>query len=75
MLGGGVEAAVADAVVRLGGALGVAVVAEGVESAEVAESLTSLGCRFAQGYFFGRPVPVGEIAARLAGPQTSGAAA
>lgn len=37
MLGGGVDAAVVEAVVRLGAALGVAVVAEGVEDAPTAD--------------------------------------
>jgi diguanylate cyclase (GGDEF)-like protein/PAS domain S-box-containing protein len=66
MLSGGVDAAVVEAVVRLGAALGVAVVAEGVEDAATAERLAVLGCPFAQGYYFGRPEPVAALAARLA---------
>jgi predicted signal transduction protein with EAL and GGDEF domain len=66
MLDGGVDAAVVEAVVRLGGALGVAVVAEGVEDAATAERLVELGCPFAQGYYFGRPEPVAALATRLA---------
>jgi EAL domain-containing protein (putative c-di-GMP-specific phosphodiesterase class I) len=31
-------------------------VAEGVESAEQVAILQSLGCRYAQGYYFSRPV-------------------
>jgi EAL domain-containing protein (putative c-di-GMP-specific phosphodiesterase class I) len=65
MLGGGVEAAVVDAVVRLGAALGVAVVAEGVENAATAARLAALGCPFAQGYYFGRPEPIAALTARL----------
>jgi diguanylate cyclase (GGDEF)-like protein/PAS domain S-box-containing protein len=65
MLGGGVEAAVVEAVVRLGAALCVAVVAEGVEDAETAARLAELGCPFGQGYYFGRPEPVAALAARL----------
>jgi EAL domain-containing protein (putative c-di-GMP-specific phosphodiesterase class I) len=75
MLGCGVEAAVAEAVVRLGAALAVSVVAEGVEDAAVAERLAELGCPLAQGYHFGRPVPLAQIAAQLAGPKQRGAAA
>ncbi|MEA2577741.1 MAG: hypothetical protein QOD78_1329 [Chloroflexota bacterium] len=75
MLGGGVEAAVVDAVVRLGAALGVAVVAEGVENAATAARLAALGCPFAQGYHFGRPEPIAALAARLSDQSAPPAAA
>jgi EAL domain-containing protein (putative c-di-GMP-specific phosphodiesterase class I) len=32
------------------------VVAEGVETAEQANQLKSLGCKYAQGYFFSKPM-------------------
>lgn len=38
--------------------LGIASVAEGVESEEVAEALKGLGVRLAQGYYFSRPLPL-----------------
>ena len=66
MLGGGVEAAVVEAVVRLGAALRVAVVAEGVEDAETAARLVELGCPLGQGYYFGRPEALDALSARLA---------
>ena len=37
------------------------VIAEGVEKEDQAELLQSMGCRYAQGYFFGRPVPCEEF--------------
>ena len=67
MLGGGVDAAVVEAVVRLGAALGVAVVAEGVEDAATAARLVKLGCPYGQGYYFARPEPVAELAAFITG--------
>jgi diguanylate cyclase (GGDEF)-like protein/PAS domain S-box-containing protein len=67
MLGGGVDAAVVEAIVRLGAALGVTVVAEGVEDAATAARLVELGCPYAQGFYFSRPEPVAEVAARLKG--------
>jgi EAL domain-containing protein (putative c-di-GMP-specific phosphodiesterase class I) len=36
--------------------LGLEVVAEGVETAEDAERLTALGCEYAQGYYYSRPL-------------------
>jgi EAL domain-containing protein (putative c-di-GMP-specific phosphodiesterase class I) len=43
-------------IVALASALGMEVVAEGVESAAQVQLLRALGCGFAQGYFFHRPV-------------------
>lgn len=48
-------------VVELGRALGLGVVAEGVENASQYEVLRSLGCDCFQGYYFGRPVPEHEF--------------
>jgi EAL domain-containing protein (putative c-di-GMP-specific phosphodiesterase class I) len=48
--------AIVRAVVAVGQALNLAVVAEGVESSAQAESLLSLGCHHAQGYHFHRPL-------------------
>ncbi|MBB3312953.1 diguanylate cyclase (GGDEF)-like protein [Rhizobium sp. BK196] len=38
--------------------LGIASVAEGVESEDVAEALKGIGVRLAQGYYFSRPLPL-----------------
>ncbi|MBR2655085.1 MAG: EAL domain-containing protein [Loktanella sp.] len=45
--------------------LGVQVVAEGVETQEQSKMLRDLGCRFVQGYLYGRPVPFADTLARL----------
>ena len=47
--------AVIDAVVTLADALGLDVIAEGVETETQAAHLLDLGCTFGQGYLFGRP--------------------
>ncbi|EHB58212.1 diguanylate phosphodiesterase [Mycolicibacterium rhodesiae JS60] len=49
------------AVVGLGHSLGLAVVAEGVETAQQADLLRGMGCKLAQGYLFGRPTPASQV--------------
>ncbi|MEK7870933.1 MAG: EAL domain-containing protein [Nitrospirota bacterium] len=51
--------------IELAHSLGLKVVAEGVESKEILNELTSLGCDAAQGYFISRPLPQLELAAWL----------
>lgn len=57
--------AVLGALVELGHALGLRVVAEGVETAEQLARLRDLGCDGAQGYLFSRPLPVDGVHALL----------
>ena len=52
--------ALTGAMVRLAAKIGATLVAEGIETAEEADCLTKLGAGFGQGYFFARPMPVGE---------------
>ncbi|WP_045747157.1 putative bifunctional diguanylate cyclase/phosphodiesterase [Actinoplanes rectilineatus] len=54
------------AVIALAKAVGLDLVAEGVETAEQAERLAHLGYRHAQGYHFARPLPAAEIDTLLA---------
>jgi EAL domain-containing protein (putative c-di-GMP-specific phosphodiesterase class I) len=60
------ETPIVGAVVELGHALGVSVVAEGVETEAQANELRAIGCDCAQGFLFGRPVPEEEVEALLA---------
>jgi diguanylate cyclase (GGDEF)-like protein len=55
------SAAIVRATIELGGSLGLDVVAEGVEDERTWEALKRMGCSAAQGYFIGRPMPVGEL--------------
>jgi diguanylate cyclase (GGDEF)-like protein len=57
--------AVAEAVLRLGDALCLQTVAEGVEHDAQARELTLLGCHTAQGYHFARPMPPESLTALL----------
>ena len=56
------------ATVELGHALGLLVVAEGIETCATLEMLSLLGCDRAQGWFTGRPVPAHEIVITGASP-------
>ncbi len=62
---GGQADAICQAVVSLGTALDLHVVAEGVEDELQLEALRGIGCPFAQGFLFGRPQSVDSIQARL----------
>ncbi len=62
------DALMVGALVELGHALGLSVVAEGVETEAQLEQLRELGCDGAQGYAVGRPVTEGEVQALLTAP-------
>jgi EAL domain-containing protein (putative c-di-GMP-specific phosphodiesterase class I) len=55
-------------VVALGQSMGLGVVAEGVETAELLATVTELGCQYAQGFCFSRPVDRGEFGELLRDP-------
>lgn len=52
--------------INLAHELGLKVVAEGVETAEVLEALRSLDCDIIQGYHIGKPMPLGDFVRELA---------
>ncbi len=58
-------AAVVRAAIHLAEELDTEVLAEGVENAEHARFLSSAGCKFAQGYFFSRPVDAAQATTLL----------
>jgi diguanylate cyclase (GGDEF)-like protein/PAS domain S-box-containing protein len=62
---GGADEAVVRAAIGLGRDLGFRVVAEGVETAEMAERLSALGSDSVQGFFLCRPLPPAELEAWL----------
>jgi len=57
MLESGKDHAIVKAVIDLAHNFSLRVVAEGVESGEIAERLAELGCDILQGYFFDKPLP------------------
>jgi diguanylate cyclase (GGDEF)-like protein/PAS domain S-box-containing protein len=59
-LGSG-DAAIVEAVVKLGATFGLTVIAEGVETEHHESMLLKLGCEQGQGYFYSKPVPAHEL--------------
>jgi len=59
------DAAIARTIVALGESLGLAVIAEGVETDGQYQFLLALGCEAFQGYLFARPVPIDQFDALL----------
>jgi diguanylate cyclase (GGDEF)-like protein len=66
IVGSSEDEAIVTAVLSMGRALGVHVVAEGVETEAQADRLCTLGCELAQGYLWSRPVAPEAIDGLLA---------
>ncbi|HEY6594371.1 MAG TPA: EAL domain-containing protein [Asanoa sp.] len=60
------DAAIVRSVIELAGALGLRVVAEGVEDERTWRLLHTIGCDVAQGWFYARPMPAEELVDWLA---------
>ncbi|MFR6120173.1 MAG: EAL domain-containing protein [[Clostridium] scindens] len=50
-----------QAVINLALELGLQVIAEGVETKQQAQRLALMGCQYAQGYYYGHPMPQEEF--------------
>ncbi|MEL0612446.1 bifunctional diguanylate cyclase/phosphodiesterase [Marinomonas arenicola] len=50
-----------EAIISMAHALGVSVIAEGVETRMQADLLLGYGCDYLQGYFFSKPIPLNQI--------------
>ena len=59
------DAAIVSAIVALGQALGLRIVAEGVETGVQQDFLTRLGCDALQGYLLGQPLPAARFMADI----------
>ena len=69
------DAAIVSAIVALGQALGLRIVAEGVETDKQQDFLTRLGCDSLQGYLLGQPVPAEQFMSKLQALRQQDAAA
>ncbi|MGX6603271.1 putative bifunctional diguanylate cyclase/phosphodiesterase [Micromonosporaceae bacterium Da 78-11] len=66
---GGQHAVIAEALIHISDGMGLRAVAEGVETAEQAETLYTLGYRYAQGYHYARPLAPDQITHRQRDPE------
>ena len=60
------DASITAAIISLGHSLGIQVVAEGVETEIHAKILRDQGCRFFQGFYFGKPTPAEDLVGKMA---------
>ena len=67
----GTDQVIVRSTIELAHALGLRVVAEGVETRGTWERLVALGCDEAQGYWLGRPGPAEDVLARVAAIEAS----
>lgn len=64
---GVIDEGIIRVITALAKSLGIEVIAEGVEQKEQLEFLLAEGCRFAQGYYFARPMPPDQLHELLSG--------
>ena len=72
LVGGTTERAIVASIIDLSHALGMAVVAEGVETAAQADQLLGLGCDRAQGFLYAPAGPGGLVEDRVLGDAAAG---
>lgn len=63
--------ALVAALTELGATLGLRTIADGIETAEERDLLSTLGCRYGQGYLLARPMPANAHAELLAGSRVA----
>lgn len=69
------DAAIVRAVIETGHAIGLTVVAEGIETEAQRAFLSGIGCDQGQGYLFSRPVPAEQVRIHMSRPAQSHAVA
>jgi diguanylate cyclase (GGDEF)-like protein/PAS domain S-box-containing protein len=61
-----IDRSMVEAIARIGNAMGIATVAERVDSAEVLQCLAELGVQYAQGHYLAAPQPIDVLASLVA---------
>jgi diguanylate cyclase (GGDEF)-like protein/PAS domain S-box-containing protein len=65
------DSSIVQAIIDLGRARGLDIVAEGVETHAIARRLRLLGCEQGQGYVYSRPVPISQALQLFAAPRSA----
>ena len=65
------DASIARSIVALGQALGLSIIAEGVETEAQRAFLAGIGCGCCQGYLFGRPMELERLEAMIRGTESA----
>jgi EAL domain-containing protein (putative c-di-GMP-specific phosphodiesterase class I) len=55
------DAALVDAILSIAHNFNMKVIAEGVEELNQVKQLSKMGCKYFQGYYFSRPIPLNEF--------------
>lgn len=63
------DRAIVEAIIVMARRLGIATIAEGVETCEQVELLSEVGCHLAQGFYYAKPMPEAEFLAFVQGHQ------
>ncbi|MFW5710886.1 MAG: EAL domain-containing protein [Spirochaetota bacterium] len=63
--GGHGDKAIVQAIISMSHAVGMKVVAEGVETKAQVEYLKAVGCDYIQGYYYSKPLPLNELITRI----------
>ena len=66
LVAGSTDLALCNAIIAMAHALGMQVIAEGVETAQQRDLLAAAGCDYAQGYLYARPMSVSDFEAFMA---------
>ncbi|MEJ1965216.1 MAG: EAL domain-containing protein [Gammaproteobacteria bacterium] len=59
------DAAIVESIIRMATQLQLQVIAEGVEGPATANRLRAMGCRYAQGHYFNKPMPAAQYTGLL----------
>ncbi|MEO6378425.1 MAG: EAL domain-containing protein, partial [Caulobacteraceae bacterium] len=63
---------VAGRIIEMARDLNLQLIAEGIETSDQAHQLSALEVRYAQGYFYGRPMPLDDLLERLRAERSAG---
>lgn len=55
------DRALVENIMRLGNSFNLEIIAEGIETEEQADYLQALGCEYAQGFYYAKPLPANEV--------------